>query len=277
VANPQPTDAHLRIAHKISEQLMVSHFTEQQRRILDLILRLSWGCNKQDANIPHQSDFSLVGVRQGHIKSHLDWLQEAKVIFRSGNTYSFNKDFDQWRVSRALAFTTAKLTELVTLNLNHNAVKLRKTEPTRYGKRNLPVTENGTGPDTKSDTPKERLKKVVKETTTSSSSSSNQTLEEYFVTLKDRFGDTDVDFDFELEKFWLYWGEGNRKLKSPKLALVNWMKKAMEHKKGGEYGKTGRDSRARRLPQSYETPEEFDRRTGYGKRWDGNPTIPGKT
>lgn len=33
-------------------------------------------------------------------------------------------------------------------------------------------------------------------------------------------------FDFELEKFWLYWNEGNRQLKNPKLALIQWMKKA---------------------------------------------------
>jgi DnaD/phage-associated family protein len=128
MANPQPTDAHLRIAHSIEEQLMVSQFTEQQRRILDLILRLSWGCAKHSAYIPKQRDFEVVGISEGHIKAHLDWLVSAKVILRDGNYYSFNKDFDQWRVSRALKFSQEKLTELVSLNLNRPDEDLRKTE-----------------------------------------------------------------------------------------------------------------------------------------------------
>jgi DNA invertase Pin-like site-specific DNA recombinase len=54
---------------------MVGCFTEQQRRILDLILRLSWGCDKTTAYI--QRDFEVVGVREGHVKTHLDWLCHA--------------------------------------------------------------------------------------------------------------------------------------------------------------------------------------------------------
>lgn len=137
MANPQPTDAHLRVAHSINEQLMVSNFTEQQRRILDLVLRLSWGCGKKTAIIPYQSDFEVVGVGRTHIKSHLDWLAEAKVIIRENNEYSFNKDFDQWRCSRALQYTPERMAELVKRNLNGS-----------YGKRNSKkegVTENVTG------------------------------------------------------------------------------------------------------------------------------------
>ena len=137
MARPQPTDAHLRIAHSINEQLMVSHFSEQQRRILDLILRLSWGCGKKDAYIPHQNDFEIIGVLKGHIRAHLDWLQEAKVIFREESIYSFNKDFDQWRVSRALAYTPKKLTELVTLNLNHTKGKVTEKGTGKLRKREL--------------------------------------------------------------------------------------------------------------------------------------------
>jgi len=41
---------------------------------------------------------------------------------------------------------------------------------------------------------------------------------------------TDLDFDNQLKKFTLYWSEGGRKLKRPKLALTNWMDKAREFK-----------------------------------------------
>jgi hypothetical protein len=38
----------------------------------------------------------------------------------------------------------------------------------------------------------------------------------------------DIDFDNEFKKFKLYWSEGGRKLKRPKLALRNWMEKARQ-------------------------------------------------
>jgi len=235
MANPQPTDAHLRVAHKINEQLMVSHFTERQRRILDLILRLSWGCGKKTALIPYQRAFEVVGVGEGHVKTQLDWLTEAKVIFRDDNVYSFNKDFDQWRVSRATGYTHQRLTELVSLNLNSNKQNLPKGETKEgikvYRKGKLQFTEKVNTVDTKSDTPKEwgvgrggvPPHPPLKKTTTSlSRSSRDQTFENYKEELQLRF--PHIDFKVELEKFWLYWEK--RKLKNPKLALLNWITRA---------------------------------------------------
>lgn len=117
MANPQPTDAHLIIAHSIEEQLMVSDFSEQQGRILRLILRLSWGCGKKWAYIPHQSDFEIVRVGRGKVKAHIDWLINAGVIERQENYYAFKKDFDHWRVSRSLEYSPQKMADLVHQNL----------------------------------------------------------------------------------------------------------------------------------------------------------------
>lgn len=197
MANPQPDDPHLRMAHQINEQVMVSQFTEQQRRILDLILRLSWGCGKKYAMIPQQKDFELVGVRQGHVKAHLDWLADARVIERDGDRYSFNKDFDQWRVSRALAFTPKKLTELVSLNLDGT-----------YGKRKKGLTENGSGVATKLATSKETSKE------------SSSIVEE----LQKEFPDKDVPYQWKKCVDW--WEDKGRKMKSPRTALRNWLEKA---------------------------------------------------
>lgn len=124
MANPQPEDAHLRIAHRISEEVMVSDFTKRQRKILDLILRLSWGCGKKYAVIPRQKDFELVGIYEVDIKPELIWLQEAKVIVINGDQYSFNKDYDQWRVSRAKMYTNERLSILLSINLNGAKNKL---------------------------------------------------------------------------------------------------------------------------------------------------------
>ena len=52
--------------------------------------------------------------------------------------------------------------------------------------------------------------------------------EEYVEVLRAEYAD--LNFDNELKKFHLYWSEGGRKLKRPKLALKNWMDKATEIK-----------------------------------------------
>jgi len=118
MVSSQPVEAYLKIAIQIEEQLMISRFTARQRRILDLILRLSWAATKKAAYIPRQKDFEVAGVSESHIKIHLEWLERARVISREGDYYSFNKDFAQWRVSQAFKYSPEKLRELIKINLS---------------------------------------------------------------------------------------------------------------------------------------------------------------
>lgn len=272
MANPQPDDAHLRIAHSINEQLMVSHFSEQQRRMLDFILRLSWGCNNKVAHIPHQRDFEIVGVLEGHVKAHLNWLVEARVIIRQDCYYQFNKDFDQWRVSRAAGYTNEKLTEIISLNLNHNKPELtesvsppekltesvssglqqnlRKRETIAYGKRKIDESPPSPIPPTPSP-PTPPLKKVLKKSiyipypefpnVDKMSKEENQKLIEKFGEdgAKDR-----------VENLSLYIASKGDKYKSHYATILNWDKRdKKEREKGGTHRKS-----ARTLPKIYTDP-----------------------
>jgi len=161
MANPQPTDAHLRMAHSINEAIMMRDFTKRQRKILDLVLRLSWGCGKKDAYIPWQRDFSVVGVHEVDIKAELNWLEISKIVVRQGSMYWFNKDFEEWEVSRVKPYQPERLSELLSLNLNGNRPELSETLRT-----NLVKHEVSTKCFTKFVTPdlassKETLKKVL--------------------------------------------------------------------------------------------------------------------
>ncbi len=53
--------------------------------------------------------------------------------------------------------------------------------------------------------------------------------EQYKLLLKEKY--PELDYENEYEKFKLYWSEGKRKLKNPKLAWHNWLDKAREWKK----------------------------------------------
>lgn len=119
MVNPQPTDAHIRIAHSIEEEIMMRDFTKRQRSILDLILRLSWGCGKKTAIIPLQKDFEMVGVDQTKVKSELNWLVNAKVISwdQDEKEFSFNKNYDEWKVSIVVGYDKKRFAELLNLNI----------------------------------------------------------------------------------------------------------------------------------------------------------------
>lgn len=119
VSNPQPTDAHIRIAHSISEAIMMRNFSKRQRSILDLILRLSWGCGQKVAIIPRQKDFEIVGVDESKIKNELDWLVSANVLFwnRETNEFAFLKDFERWAVSLVPSYNRFRFEELLHVNL----------------------------------------------------------------------------------------------------------------------------------------------------------------
>lgn len=119
MANPQPTDAHIRIAHSITEAIMMRDFSKRQRAILDLILRLSWGCGKKTAIIPLKKDFRIIGVAETKIKDELEWLVNANVIewSKETNEFAFLKDFEKWSVSIVPGYDRKRFDELLHINL----------------------------------------------------------------------------------------------------------------------------------------------------------------
>lgn len=122
MASPQLEHGYMRIANEIWEQIMMRDFTKRQRAILDLILRLSWGCQKKTARVRNQSDFELVGVGRTHVKRELEWLEAANVIrwYRTGNehVFEFNKNHDEWKVSIVRGYDEDRLLDLVAINLH---------------------------------------------------------------------------------------------------------------------------------------------------------------
>lgn len=258
MAKPQPTEAHLRIAHRILAEIMASDFTKRQRKILDLILRLSSGCGKKEAFIPRKKDFEVVGVGEGHIKGELRWLQLAKVITISANQYSFNENYDEWRVSRAKGYDPEKLTELVRINLTH------KSKTYQNGKTNLPKEEDSASQSGKNSTSKlasakENIKEKLYKEKGELLSPSHK---ELFNILKRcpaiKEGDIyklpellqdypDVKHALEFKKF-VEWWPGPKKRKKPWAVLRNWLERAQGEaiqSPGGERYDTATENRQR--------------------------------
>ena len=140
---------------------MLRDFSKRQRKILDLILRLSWGCGKQTATIPRQRDFECIGLREGHVNEELKWLQDSKIITREGDKYSFIEDFDQWQISRVCPFQPEKLTKLVSINLQ----ELTKMVSENLPKQEVTPYQNGKLPTSDLASPKESIKESINNNT----------------------------------------------------------------------------------------------------------------
>jgi hypothetical protein len=165
LANPQ-ANQFTRLSNELYGAIMQSDFSKRQRNIIDMVIRFSYGCGKKTALLRH-SDFEQCGVGRNKIKTELEYLEKAKVVFRDGDLIQLNKDYDQWRVNLIKSFNQSKFTEILKRNLSvpktgtitavEEVPETGTDEIEEFPKRELPSSQNGnpTVPKTGTDTPVE--------------------------------------------------------------------------------------------------------------------------
>lgn len=218
-ANPQIENGHTDIANELVEAFARLYLSAKESRVLWAILRKTYGWHRKFDHISFTQFEQLTGMKRRHIADALGRLIQRRIIIRRGNhrklEYGINKNYDEWIL----------LPVEVTNKVKHlQSLPIRVTKPfiTHRGNTPLPIGVTKTlpiGVNTK--TKKETIQKAIID-------AGGSTFKDYENQLRQRF--SDLDFDLELEKFWLYWNEGKRKLKNPKLALLNWMTKARQIK-----------------------------------------------
>lgn len=142
MANPQP-DKFTKLSNELYEAIMTSDFSKRQRKVLDLIIRMSYGCQKKYALI-RPIDFELVGVWKVDIQKELRYLEKAKVIFRDGERIELNKNYDQWRISIVKSFDEERMKALIKRNLEQKKVSETLTEHTDALVKHLPTGKQNT-------------------------------------------------------------------------------------------------------------------------------------
>jgi hypothetical protein len=115
LANPQ-ADKFVKLSNELYEAIMQSDFSKRQRNVLDLIIRMSYGCGKTYA-ILKMSDFEVVGVLRTNIKKEIELLKRASVIKVDGQKIELNKDYDKWRISLVSSFDPEKFKKVLHRNL----------------------------------------------------------------------------------------------------------------------------------------------------------------
>ncbi|MDO7787893.1 replication protein [Desulforamulus aquiferis] len=153
MANPQPSQ-FTRISNELYNAIMQTDFSKRQRNIIDLVIRMSYGCGKKTA-ILRPVDFELVGIYKTHIGRELDYLVQAKVLVMQGEQVALNKNYEEWRVSLVKNANQERFKALIKRNLgsyqnsnlkeNFGEMEVTETVTKSYQNSNLEVTKTVTG------------------------------------------------------------------------------------------------------------------------------------
>lgn len=138
MANPQP-EQFTRLSNELYEAIMQTDFSKRQRNILDLVIRMSYGCGKKQA-ILRKTDFQQVGVGKNHIKGELEHLQASKVLLIDGDIIQLNKNYDEWRVNLVKGFNKEKFNKILKRNLTGETVPETGTMVPKTGTKKVPET-----------------------------------------------------------------------------------------------------------------------------------------
>ncbi len=257
MANPQLEDGRTEIANEIVTALARVNLSAYESRILWCIFRKTYGWHKKLDQISYSQFEESTNMDRRHIGRTLKLLVARHMITCQGVgqqlEYSIQKDYEQWCDVRQVDIAPLPKEAMVEIDTTIASLGNSKTI------NNHCLIRGELLPNQGELLPKEATKLLPKEANTKAYKASTKAyyksreatanFENYQKELRGRF--TDLNFDLELEKFTLYWNDGHRKLKNPKLGLLNWLTKAREIKaKGGNgNGKYGTiERRARALP-----------------------------
>jgi phage replication O-like protein O len=110
MANPQLEDGYTSIANESMDALMRTNFSPYERRVLDCVLRQTYGWHKKSDRISYSQfeDFTLIDRR--HIGRAITSLKQRNIITVTGTgyalEYSFQKDYTRWKLTPAEVINT---------------------------------------------------------------------------------------------------------------------------------------------------------------------------
>jgi len=226
MANPQVEDGYVKVAKELAVALSRINLSAYESRILWCIFDKTYGWGKKTDRISYSQFEETTHLSHRHIGLTLKLLLDRNLIIRSGEGqvlgYGIQKDYAQWTYIKNSHHKPVPKGALV--NPASTSTEGRTSEPVPKG--GPTSTEGRTETSTEGRTYINN--KHITEAVTRSPALQKriETFENYQESLRIRF--TDIAFDHELEQFNLYYSEGDRKLKRPKLALLKWMTKARE-------------------------------------------------
>ncbi len=101
MANPQKENGYTAIANEIMEALAHYRIPGEQRQVLDVIIRKTYGFNKKMDRISNSQFVSSTGLKKPAVCRAISALVGKNVIKKDNRyipTYQFNKNYKTWKV-----------------------------------------------------------------------------------------------------------------------------------------------------------------------------------
>lgn len=105
-----------RITNYLYEAIMQTDFTKRQLNILNLVIRMSYGCGKESALL-RPKDFELVGIHKADVRRELDFLDIFGVLDVDGENITINKYPEYWHVDKVRNVDQTRWQEVLRRNL----------------------------------------------------------------------------------------------------------------------------------------------------------------
>jgi len=100
MANVQKEHGYVPIANQYMDALIMARVRGRARKILDFIVRKTWGFNKKSDIIAIKQFEDATGLDRRHIKYELKYLEKNNLIIRSQmgtkTKYQIQKDYKKW-------------------------------------------------------------------------------------------------------------------------------------------------------------------------------------
>ncbi len=205
---PQLENGYTTIANEIVEALAHITLTAYETRVLWALLRKTYGWHKKSDRISYSQWEQMTGLNRRHLGRTLIQLAERKIITiasRGNNVsleYSFQKDYSKW----------------ITTENRHELLPQEATGTETIASSGRTIASRGN--ETIASLGNHKRKKETKQ------KKEGIVPSDFLKEMTAKF--PGLDIDAELEKFQLYWTEGKRQLRRPKLAFLNWLNKAVE-------------------------------------------------
>ncbi len=102
MANPQKENGHTDIANEVLEQLYSIPLSGSEFRVILFIFRKTWGWKKKEDSISLSQIVTKTKLSRKQACEVVNKLVAKRLLFKNKkyiNSYSFNKDYDQWVVT----------------------------------------------------------------------------------------------------------------------------------------------------------------------------------
>lgn len=128
--SPQLKNGNFRIANELQDAFCFFRIPGGVRQIIDCVIRKTYGYNKKEDWISNSQFVQMTGIKKGHVSRELSKAITHKIVTKSGNKLSLNKNYKEW-----ISFKT--LPKVVT-GKNNNLLPKVVTTVTQSGNKTLP-------------------------------------------------------------------------------------------------------------------------------------------